>query len=585
MATSGSINVTVTQWDTLIFSWEAASQSIANNTTNVAWKLQLKTGKYGRISSTASKDYKIVVNGTVYEGTNKIGIENNQTKTLVSGTTTVKHNNDGSKTFSYSFTQEIDVTFSGTKIYSKSGSGTGILNDIPRKATITSAPNFNDEANPTINYSNPAGNAVSSLQACISLTGSSDDIAYRDISKTGTSYTFNLTSAERTKLRMATAEANSRTIKFYVRTVIGSNTFYSSVEKTLSIINAAPTLTPTARDSNDATVALTGDNSKFIRYYSTGYYVIEKSAKKNAGITSVSARCGSQSKTSANLAAGTFPKVDSGTFIFSVMDSRGNTTTKTLNKTLINYIPLTANIEGSISLSETDSTKAKIVFTVNGNYYNGSFGATNNSLTLRYTLKTETTTVKTETLTIPSSAFSGSTYKLTYTIPEALNYKNTYVVSIQATDKLATVSSASKELKAIPVFEWGENDFKINGEFYVENEWNTLEIADGFALYGNNAAAQPKYKVCGSVVTVTGCLTPTAAFTSANTNKSICSSTIPAQFRPQYAQYAICQGSMLNRWLMRVGADGTITMSRYGITENVQVNPGDWLPFTITYQY
>ena len=195
MATNGSISVVVTKWDTLIFSWETTSQSISDNTSTVSWKLQLKTGKYGRISSTASKDYKIVVNGSVYQGVNYIGIENNQTKTLVSGSTVIAHNNDGKKTFAYSFTQEIDVTFSGTKIYSKSGNGTGTLEDIPRQATITSAPNFNDEENPTISYSNPAGAIVASLQACISLTGATDDIAYRDISKTGNNYTFNLTDA------------------------------------------------------------------------------------------------------------------------------------------------------------------------------------------------------------------------------------------------------------------------------------------------------------------------------------------------------------------------------------------------------
>ena len=582
MATNGSISVVVTKWDTLIFSWETASQSIADNTSTVSWKLQLKTGKYGRISSSASKDYKIVVNGSVYQGVNYIGIENNQTKTLVSGSTVIAHNNDGKKTFAYSFTQEIDVTFSGTKIYSKSGNGTGTLEDIPRQATITSAPNFNDEENPTIYYSNPAGAIVASLQACISLTGAADDIEYRDISKTGNSYTFNLTDAERTVLRQATTTANSRTIKFYVRTVLGDNTFYNSVEKTLSIVNAMPLLNPTVRDSNAGTVALTGDNSKFVRYYSTGYYVIEKSAKKNATIVSVSARCGSQSKTSENLAAGTFPKVDSATFVFSTTDSRGNTETKTLEKTLINYIPLTANVEGSIALSESDSTKAKVSFTVSGNYFNGSFGAKNNTLTIKYTLKNGDTTVKTETLTLPSSAFSGSTYTYSYTIPEALDYKNTYVVVVQAIDELASVNSTSKSLKAIPIFEWGENDFQINGEFYVENEWNELTIADGFARAGD---AQPRYKVCGSVITITGCITPTTDFMSSETKKAIISGSIPDRFCPTNAQYAVCQGAGMNRWLLTVGTDGVITMSRYGTTTFAQVTTGVLLPFTITYQW
>ena len=106
-------------------------------------------------------------------------------------------------------------------------------------AKVTSAPNFNDEQNPTINYSNPAGNRVSSLQACISWTGGAD-IAYRDISKTGSSYTFNFTSAERTALRNSCITANSRKVIFHVRTENGGNKYYSTIEKTLSIVNANP---------------------------------------------------------------------------------------------------------------------------------------------------------------------------------------------------------------------------------------------------------------------------------------------------------------------------------------------------------
>lgn len=137
MATSGSTSVTVTSWDTLKFSWSQSSQSIAANTTTITWKLQLIAGSSGRISSTASKDWSVTVNGTKYSGTNTIGISNNATKTLASGTTVISHNSDGTKTFSYSFSQEIRITFSGTYIGTKSGSGSGTLNTIPRATTPT----------------------------------------------------------------------------------------------------------------------------------------------------------------------------------------------------------------------------------------------------------------------------------------------------------------------------------------------------------------------------------------------------------------------------------------------------------------
>lgn len=137
MATSGSKSVTVTSWDTLKFSWSQVSQNVANNSTVVSWTLQLVSGAYGAISSTASKAWSVTVNGTTYSGTNTVGIGNNTTKTLASGRTTIAHNADGSKSFAYSFSQEFGITFSGSSVGTKSGSGSGTLNTIPRATTPT----------------------------------------------------------------------------------------------------------------------------------------------------------------------------------------------------------------------------------------------------------------------------------------------------------------------------------------------------------------------------------------------------------------------------------------------------------------
>ena len=132
MATSGIVNVTVTSWNTLRFTWELVSQNQAGNTSTVKWTMQLVAGSDGYISSTAAKDWSVTINGAKYSGTNTIGIANNATKTLASGTTTIAHNTDGSKTFSFSFSQEFGITFAGTSVGTKSGSGSGTLTTIPR---------------------------------------------------------------------------------------------------------------------------------------------------------------------------------------------------------------------------------------------------------------------------------------------------------------------------------------------------------------------------------------------------------------------------------------------------------------------
>ena len=137
MATNGSASVAVTSHDTLQFNWSVTGQSVENNTSTVYCEMVLIADGYGRISSTVSKSYSVTINGTAYGGSNTVGIGNNQRKVLWSGTVTIPHNADGTKSFSFSFSQQFSITFSGQFIGTISGSGSGTLNTIPRASTIT----------------------------------------------------------------------------------------------------------------------------------------------------------------------------------------------------------------------------------------------------------------------------------------------------------------------------------------------------------------------------------------------------------------------------------------------------------------
>lgn len=137
MASNGSTSISVTAYDTLKFSWVQVGQSVANNYTTINWSLQLISGSAGQIISSVAKDWSVTINGTTYTGTNSVAIGNNATKTLASEQVTIAHNSDGSKNFSYSFSQEFNITFAGVYIVAKTGSGTGTLNTIPRATTPT----------------------------------------------------------------------------------------------------------------------------------------------------------------------------------------------------------------------------------------------------------------------------------------------------------------------------------------------------------------------------------------------------------------------------------------------------------------
>lgn len=135
MASSGSKSVAATAYDTLKFNWTQSGQSTTNNYTVISWNLQLIAGSAGEIISNVAKNWTVTVNGTTYSGTNSVVIGNNTTKVLASGQTTITHNEDGTKAFSYSFSQEFGITFAGAPIGTINGSGTGELNTIPRATT------------------------------------------------------------------------------------------------------------------------------------------------------------------------------------------------------------------------------------------------------------------------------------------------------------------------------------------------------------------------------------------------------------------------------------------------------------------
>jgi hypothetical protein len=449
MATSGSKSVTVTSYDTLKFSWSESSQSVANNTTTISWKMELIAGSSGRISSTASKDWKVVVNGTTYSGTNTVGIANNATKTLASGSTTIKHNSDGTKAFSYSFSQEFGITFSGSSIGTKSGSGSGTLDTIPRASSVT-ATNANVGSNTTIKISRASSSFTHTLTYSFgSLSGT---IATKT---TSTSVSWTVPTSFYNQMGSVKSKSCTITCTTYSgSTSVGSKT----TTFTVSVPNTnAPTLSPTVVDNNSVTTALTGDTSKFVKYYSNASFSIGAAAKNGATISSQSVTCGSKKSTSSS---GTLSAVESATFVFTAKDSRGYSTSQTVTKTLINYLHLTCSLSASMTVDGVAS------FKVSGNYFNGSFGSVSNTLTVQYRYKASGGSYS--SWYTATATKSGNTYTLNTSI-SGLDYLTKYVIQARAVDKLETVTSAEKTVSCVPVFDWGENDFQFNCEIGIQN--------------------------------------------------------------------------------------------------------------------
>ena len=114
-----------------------------------------------------------------------------------------------------------------------------------------------------------------------------------------------------------------------------------------------------------------------------------------------------------------------------------------------------------------------------------------------------------------------------------------------------------------------------------DSGWQTASLTGDFKAYQDNSKYTPRYRKIGKVVEIEGVVSPTKTLTGSGTQVTIF--TLPTDFMPSESRYAVCQGSGINRWVLQVNTNGTVTFSRYGKADYTDINAGDWLPFNITY--
>ena len=323
---SGNKSVTVTSWDTLKFSWWENSQSIANNTTTIGWKLELISTSSGRIDSSASKDWSVTVNGKEYSGTNTISIGNNATKILASGTTTISHDSDGTKTFSYSFSQEFAITFSGNSIGTKSGSGSGTLTTIPRKSSLTASNGTLGKAQ-TLTVTKQASSFTHTITyKC----GSASGTVVTKSSDTSISFTPPLSLASQAP------SATNVSITFTITTYSGSTSVGSNT-KTISC--AIPTsVVPTVSIAVTDPTGYADTYGGYIQSMSKIKVVVTASGAYGSTIKSYSTNADGKTYTNSSFTTAVVSSKGNITIKTTVKDSRGRTATASKTISIFEYL-------------------------------------------------------------------------------------------------------------------------------------------------------------------------------------------------------------------------------------------------------
>ena len=461
----------------LNLSW-TGTQSIENNTTTIKWTLK-SNGTMSSGYSVQGGPITVTIGGTTVlnqTGRFKVNGGGGYKKT---GTIVINHNEDGTKSVAMSVR---------AALYSASvnctGSYTYTLDTIQRFAYVTSVDNFTDESDPVMNYANPLGDALTSTQACISLSdsGLNPEIAYRDIDINGSSYTFELTESERNILRQACPNSNTLTVYFIIKSIMNGDTFYSKKAVTMSIVNGNPTITNAQYyDTNADTIAVTNDPTKIVQALSTVEFkfgtlsALKYSTLVSASITingiTESVSLSGTSQSNVTKLFGTINVTSSLPATLDVVDSRGNHTTQELTVNIYGWSVPT----GVVNLTRINNFETDCTLKVQASY---SSIAGQNAVTITYQTKKTT------------DADYGSEVSINDNTLYVIQLDNTYEwnVKVKITDSIGGSTTYNLTVgKGIPIIFWDRIKRSMSLNCFPTRD-NAIEVVG--TVYQSNATEE-----------------------------------------------------------------------------------------------
>lgn len=439
---------------------------IESNSTTVTWKAGINNNG-GKWYSNSIKFYGVNINGTqVWAGGTFSNITTNGDHVFKTGTLKITHNADGTK-------KDVPVSFSGW-LYSNYNTGTVsgkfTLPTIPR---ATACPSFSVDVEKSINIGlNPASTSFThaiklqfgSNTSYLNATGGLSSTLVKLSTK---SPIFNCPSSYYSQF---TGSSKTGTITLYTysgTTLIGSktNTFTIYANATL----CKPYLVATMVDNNATTKALTGNANNIVKGQSNGLVSIttKRASSSNDSKATITALYVNNISIDASATSYTINKVSSLSFTLKAVNSRGFTGEYTYKAsgTLINYI----NLSVSANFFRPLPTTGEVNVNLTGNYFNGNFGTTNNTLSLSINYR-EKGTSDWLPLEINNPTISGNTYSLEQELGSIFDYQKQYEFQVIVKDKLTTISNVSNVPQGIPIFWWDKDKVTFEKNIFLQKK-------------------------------------------------------------------------------------------------------------------
>lgn len=309
------------QYITLLLRTSVASQDVAGNTTTLSWSLHVKKSSASTSATWGNCSYGVTINGNAYSDSGQVRVEAGGDTTILSGSTVVPHNADGTKTISLS------ASISGKIVGSLSASEA--LATIARASTMAV-------------YGATIGSQVQFVISAAN-AGFTHSLEYQFGSATGLildvvpAGTYTWTPPLSLGSQIPNATSGTMTYKlhtFLSGTVIGVQTYTFPYALPSSVVPAISSVAAT-----EATSGLAAQFGGFVQNKSTLKVAINASGSYGSTIRSYSVSFNGRTYSGNNCTTAAPTSSGNLTLTATVTDSRGRTARRAITVSVLPYAP------------------------------------------------------------------------------------------------------------------------------------------------------------------------------------------------------------------------------------------------------
>lgn len=332
---SGNIGISTGQTDkySLLLDVSEKSYSIENNTSVVEWWVGIRSNTAYHNHYGLSETYVVNINGTVvHNAVHTPTVNSGATVWVASGTTTVSHNADGSKSISVSasFNNADRGTYLPT---TGSCSGSLKLTTIPR-ATTPSIDKPSLDCDSAIKISGTSASSNFSHKVYVTWNGTKIQIGTIASGTTTPSFSYTIPTAWEKNIPDSTSGIATFTLETISgSTSVGSKTVNATIKVRSGVVPSIGTVS--ISDTNSICAGI----GQYVQSQSKLKFSIATSGNQGSTITSVSTKFNGQTYSGSTFTTQAIQNSGTLSYTITVTDSRGRTATKSGSVSVTAYNP------------------------------------------------------------------------------------------------------------------------------------------------------------------------------------------------------------------------------------------------------